>query len=188
MRWVAMHSGGDHKCDGEAFSYATFTRPEKTFIGAIIYHRGRRPFEITHEMVVKQNDGLRCEKCSEFIMAETDITPAPEIFKVKSLMRYLKIVSDWRNALEAVAAAHIRLLEYGHLLDITYEVWKEQQDVHDKHLKGLESQLGHLHNFCAGIGPCEARPSQIVLGKRTGPTPLSELQGHGIGGKPVKVK
>lgn len=159
-RWTAVHK----KCGEEAFGYA-LDRSHEDFtpwIGAIIYKRGSRPFKLTEERLAR---GLTCFSCKGKIKEEKEIAIAPEIFTVKSLLRFFEIYDDYYKSLTEHAENHVRILEYGAMLGITFEAWSRTQETHDQHVAHTKRIAEGFLNLCAFLGKCDRepkKPSELV--------------------------
>ena len=164
---MSIHWGAIHvSCAQEAFSYLDpYHRPDKILLGAKIYRRGERPFEITEKHIA--DGAIRCVSCGLLIKTEDEIRPAPEILTIKSLMRFLENLGGFYEGMRLYAQRHLRILEYLPLMGIPLENWEIMDN-------GLDQQLASLHKFvesfysnCVGIGQCsEAKnPSEIVVAR-----------------------
>jgi hypothetical protein len=178
VRWMAVHvkkDDGSRACGEEAFGYALpKTHPEfKPWIGSIIYKRGSRPYELTENRL---KAGLTCATCGAKIKNENQITVAPEIFTVKSLVRFLDIFNEFAEAQFELTKRHVKMLEYGAMLGITYEMWKEVQSTHDGHSAHLKTTAERFYNLCAVLGACGTEPQEpSKLIRAAGATDLSAV-------------
>jgi hypothetical protein len=154
-RWTAVHK----KCSQEAFGYALAKSHEDflPWIGAIIYKRGSRPYKLTDERLAQ---GLTCYTCKAKIKTEDEITVAPEMFTVKSLIRFFEIYDEYVTALALYADKHIRILEYGAMLGINYDMWKGAQANHDAHVEHSQKVAEGFLNLCAILGECGSEPEK----------------------------
>lgn len=162
IHWSAVHVS----CSQEAFSYYDpYHKPAKILLGAKIYRRGERPFEITEKHIT--DGSLRCVNCGLSITKEEDVKPAPEILTIKSMMRFLENLGGFYEGMNLYFQRHFRILEYLPMMGIALENWETVDG-------GLEQQIAGLHNFvegfysnCVGIGQCSEpkNPSEIVLAR-----------------------
>ena len=168
-RWVAFHvkhPDGTAACGGEAFGYAIGKDDPgfKKFIGAIFYKKGVRPTAMEADKV--KEGKLHCQSCGKSIMAEDEVEVGIEIFTVRSLMRLLQNLSKFLLALREEQEAHIRIIEYGNYIGVSYLGWKAKQDVLDRSVESITQSIDNLQNLCARLGVCggvATNPSEIVL-------------------------
>jgi hypothetical protein len=177
IRWIAIHkkTKNGNPCGEEAFGYAIPKSHDdfKPWIGGIIYKRGHRPYEVTEERI---KAGITCSACGTKITDEDQFAVAPEIFTVKSLLRFYEIFHSFAEAQMVLAEKHIRMLEYGAMLGMTYETWKAVQDTHDQHVKHLKATSESFHNLCAILGVCGSEPKEpSKLLRASGATDLREV-------------
>lgn len=174
--WAAVH----HSCAAEAFSYLDpYTKPSKIFLGAEVYYRGEKFFVITEEMI--KNGGVRCTNCGLMITKEDDITPAPEIFTTKSLMRFLENTGVFLEANKFIVKSHVRVVEYLPLMGIPLDQWKEVQGSLEKQTDNLAGFAADFYNRCVAVGQCAdaQSPSDILLARNldgVGPPPGGDRQ------------
>jgi hypothetical protein len=162
IHWSAIHVA----CGQEAFCYYDpYHRPDKTLVGAKVYRRGERAFEITEKFI--EENALRCVHCGLIIKKEDEVKPAPEILTIKSMMRFLENLGGFHEGMNLYTQRHLRILEYLPLMGIALENWETVDN-------GLEQQIASLRKFiegfysnCVGIGQCSEpkNPSEIILAR-----------------------
>jgi hypothetical protein len=166
-RWHAQCA----HCGEEAFAYVTYFRPEKEFEGAEIYKRGQTWDVITSGMI--ERGEVVCAHCNKRITAD-DITVVKDKMTVSALMRLVDNVGKYLMIIREEQTAIARLIEYGFVIQMKPEKWKEMLEKNARNISNIEAVAKGLYASCVGFGDCSGadepiNPTDLIrLAKQSG--------------------